>query len=173
MGRTSIAPLRISATLACAVALGIAADPVSAQKLPALRAPQIQVNNGTLQGYLNGVGESINVETDQRDVQLLDAAVSNNSTFTLQFEFAGPPGNTLGIYNGHVVAGTLMPMFPAAATNGGSPSPAGAVPQSASSSAYSTPMPRSWARRHSWAPTATRSGSIARRRMPRTSLKIH
>jgi hypothetical protein len=117
MGRTS-APLRISATLACMVALGISADPVSAQTLPALRAPQVRVNNGTLQGYLNGVGESINVETDQRDVQLLDAAVSNNSTFTLQFEFAGPPGNTLGIYNGHAVPGTLMPMFPTTATNG-------------------------------------------------------
>ena len=46
------------------------------------------------------------------------AAVSNNATFTLQFEITAPPGNTLGIYAGHSTPGTLMPMFPAVATNG-------------------------------------------------------
>jgi len=97
--------------------LGLVAARASAQ-LPALRAPQVQVNGSALQQYLNGVGENIDVQMDQRDVELLRSPVSGPSSFTLWFEFAGPPGNTIGFYNGLVVPGALMLMFPTAATDG-------------------------------------------------------
>jgi hypothetical protein len=84
-----------------------------------LRVPQVTVNGGTLQGYLNGVGESINVQTDQQDIQTWATTVSNNSTFTLQIEFTGNAGsNTYGIYNGSLVNPPLYQLFPGAATNG-------------------------------------------------------
>jgi len=117
MGRIRFALVRTPVAVACLCALGLAA-PMARAQLPALRSPQVHVNGGSLQGYLNAVGESINVQTDQRDVQLLRSGVSNNSTFTLQCEFAGAPGNTLGIYNGHSIPGTLIPMFPTVATDG-------------------------------------------------------
>src|SRR6266487_4135377 len=85
----------------------------------ALRVPQVVVNGGTLQGYLNSVGESINVLTDQQDVQRWAATVSNNSTFTIQVELAGnAASNTLGLYNASLVAPPLYQVFPGAATNG-------------------------------------------------------
>ena len=66
----------------------------------ALRVPQIAVQGGTLQGYLNGQGESINVLTDQNAVQSWSTTVSNNSTFSLQIELAGnAASNSIGIYN--------------------------------------------------------------------------
>ena len=84
----------------------------------ALRSPQVTVNGGTLQGYLNGVGESINVSTDQQDIQRWQSTVSNNSTFTIQVEFAGNAGtNTYGIYNASLGAPPLYQCFPGAATN--------------------------------------------------------
>jgi hypothetical protein len=85
----------------------------------ALRASQIVVNGGTLQGYLNSVGESINVSTDQQDIQRWSSTVSNNSTFTIQVELAGnAAGNTYGIYNASFAAPPLYQCFPGAATNG-------------------------------------------------------
>jgi hypothetical protein len=85
----------------------------------ALRAPQVVVNGGTLQGYLNGVGEAINVSTDQQDIQRWQATVSNNSTFTIQVELTGnAAGNTIGIYNAGFAAPPLYQVFPGAATNG-------------------------------------------------------
>ena len=84
----------------------------------ALRSPQVVVNNGTLQGYLNSVGESINVLTDQQDIQRWQATVSNNSTFTIQVEMAGnAAGNTYGLYNASFAAPPLYQCFPGAATN--------------------------------------------------------
>ena len=85
----------------------------------ALRVPQIVVNGGTLQGYLNGVGEAINVSTDQQDVQRWTATVSNNSTFTIQVELTGnAASNTIGLYNASLVAPPLYQAFPGAATSG-------------------------------------------------------
>ena len=85
----------------------------------ALRAPQVVVNGGTLQGYLNGVGEAINVSTDQQDIQRWTATVSNNSTFTIQVELTGnAASNTLGIYNAGFAVPPLYQVFPGAATNG-------------------------------------------------------
>src|SRR6185503_3755166 len=85
----------------------------------ALRVPQIVVNGGTLQGYLNGVGEAINVSTDQQDIQRWTATVSNNSTFTIQVELSGnAASNTIGLYNAGFGVPPLYQVFPGAATNG-------------------------------------------------------
>jgi hypothetical protein len=83
----------------------------------ALRSPQVVVNGGTLQGYLNSKGESINVSTDQQDIQRWLATVSNNSTFTIQVELTGnAAGNAYGIYNASLAAPPLYQCFPGAAT---------------------------------------------------------
>jgi len=85
----------------------------------ALRSTQVVVNGGSLQGYLNSVGESINVLTDQQDIQRWQATVSNNSTFTIQVELAGNAGsNTYGLYNASLAAPPLYQLFPGGATNG-------------------------------------------------------
>jgi len=107
---------RLATMIMGLIALVMVAGTASA----ALRSPQVTVNGGTLQGYLNGVGESINVSTDQQNIQRWQATVSNNSTFTLQVEFAGNAGtNTYGIYNASgPVNPALYQCFPGAATNG-------------------------------------------------------
>ena len=105
---------RIATTIAGLVILLVAGTASAA-----LRAPQATVLGGTLQGYLNGVGESINVLTDQQDIQRWAATVSNNSTFTIQVELSGnAAANTIGLYNASLVAPPLYLVFPGAATNG-------------------------------------------------------
>lgn len=86
----------------------------------ALRVPQIAVAGGSLQGYLNSVGEAINVNTDQQDVQRWTSTVSSNSTFTLQVELTAgnAPANGIGLYNASLVAPPLYQVFPGAATAG-------------------------------------------------------
>ncbi len=97
------------------LALVASAGPASA----ALRSPQVVVAGGTLQGYLNSKGESINVLTDQQDVQSWSTTVSNNSTFTLQIELSGnAASNSLGLYNAGVGAPPLYQLFPGAASSG-------------------------------------------------------
>lgn len=83
-----------------------------------LRAPQVPVLGGALQGYLNSQGESINVLTDQNAAQRWAATVSNNSTFTIQVELAGnAASNTIGLYNANLAAPPLYQVFPGAATS--------------------------------------------------------
>lgn len=86
----------------------------------ALRVPQIPVLGGSLQGYLNSVGETINVNTDQQDVQRWTSTVSGNSTFTLQVELTAgnAPSNGIGIYNASPAVPPLYLVFPGAATAG-------------------------------------------------------
>jgi hypothetical protein len=85
----------------------------------ALRVPQVALSDGTLQGYLNSVGESINAATDQNDAQRWASTVSSNSTFTIQVELgAFAPSNTIGIYNASLAAPPLYQVFPGAATAG-------------------------------------------------------
>ena len=66
--------MKRSATLLCALLL------VSSSAHAALRVPQVPVLGPSLQGYLNGVGESINVLTDQENVQRWSSTVSGNSS---------------------------------------------------------------------------------------------
>jgi hypothetical protein len=86
----------------------------------ALRVPQIAIGGGSLQGYLNSQGESINVLTDQNAVQRWQSTVSGNSTFTMQIELAGNAGsNTVGLYNASgPPAPALYQLLPGAATTG-------------------------------------------------------
>ncbi len=84
------------------------------------RIPQVVVNGGSLQGYFNGIGESINVLTDQLDAQVWTTSVSGNSELTLMIELAGfATSNAIGIYNGNgPVNPPLYQIFPGAATAG-------------------------------------------------------
>src|SRR5262249_55851968 len=85
----------------------------------ALRSPQVPILGGSLQGYLNGVGESINALTDQQDVQQWMNTASGNSTFTLQIELSGNAAqNVLGLYNAGAPVPPLYLIFPGASTNG-------------------------------------------------------
>ena len=91
-----------------------------------LRSPQIVIpptspDGVTLQDYLNSIGETINVETDQLDAQVWDGSgAPANKTFTLLIELAGnAPQNAIGVYNSSDGSSpTLFQMFPGAATAG-------------------------------------------------------
>lgn len=101
-----------NATLA-ALCLLILAAPASA----ALRVPQKAVLGGTLQGYLDSKGETINVLADQEDIQLWRPTASGNSAVTLQVEMAsGAAANKLGIYNGF--NGVKFEVFPGGSSEG-------------------------------------------------------
>jgi hypothetical protein len=105
---------RVATILIGMIALVAVAGSASA----ALRVPQVAFSSGSLQGYLNSVGESINVTTDQNAAQRWASTVSNNATFTIQVELAGNANaNTYGLYNASAVAPALYQMFPGAATN--------------------------------------------------------
>jgi len=85
----------------------------------ALRVPQVAVAGGTLQGYLNSVGESINVLTDQDATQTWQSTVSGNSTATLMIELSGDAAlNSIGLYNAGNPAPPLYQVFPGAASAG-------------------------------------------------------
>src|SRR5689334_24624604 len=85
----------------------------------ALRVPQVVVNGGGLQGFFNGMGESIHVDTDQEDMQHFQSPSAFNNTFTFQIELSGnAAGHTIGIYNAGSGTPPLYPLFPAAATPG-------------------------------------------------------
>lgn len=106
---------RVATVLVALFSLGVIVGSASA----ALRVPQVPVLGGSLQGYLNGVGESINVNTDQENVQVWQSTVSNNSTFTIQIELgANAPANSIGLYGGTDVVPVLAQVFPGAATAG-------------------------------------------------------
>jgi hypothetical protein len=92
---------------------------IAASAMAALRSPQVPVLGGSLQGYLNSVGESINVLTDQQDILTWASTVSGNSTFTMQIELAGnAAANTIGLYGGADGVPILAQVFPGAATAG-------------------------------------------------------
>src|SRR5690242_11467607 len=117
-------PMEVSMSLvkrfASPSAIAVAALVVVASAAGAfpLRSPQVAVGGTSLQTYLNGVGESINVNTDQLDAQVWDTSVSGNATFTLMIELAGNAAlNTIGIYNANNAA-PLFQVFPGAASAG-------------------------------------------------------
>jgi hypothetical protein len=118
LGRVHI--LRSLAAVAL-VATAVVFSVSVAQAAFPLRVPQVVVNpgDGSLQGYFNGVGESINVATDQLDAQTWSTTISGNSTLTLMLEIAGnAPSNAIGVYNGNDAAPVLYQVFPGAATPG-------------------------------------------------------
>jgi hypothetical protein len=85
----------------------------------ALRVPQINVLGGSLQGYLNSQGESINVLTDQQNAQIFAQSASGNALLTLKIELTGnAAANTIGVYNASNPTPPLYQVFPGAATAG-------------------------------------------------------
>jgi hypothetical protein len=107
-------PIRL-ATLAAAAALLLVASPAGAFNV---RVPQVGLCSGSLQSYLTGVGESINVATAQVDAQVWSTTVSGNADFTLMIELTGNgPQNAIGVYNvDDPVNPPLFQIFPGAAT---------------------------------------------------------
>lgn len=75
----------------------------------ALRVPQVPVVGGGLQAYFNSIGETINVNTDQDAIQTWTHTVSNNTTYTIEFQ-SSPNANIqqFGMYNGGAV---VPPLF--------------------------------------------------------------
>jgi hypothetical protein len=105
-------------TAASLVVFGISAV-VSQAHAFGLRVPQVNVLGGTLQGYLNAQGESINVLTDQQDAQVWATSASDNGLLTLKVELTGnAPVNTLGIYNASNPSPPLYQLFPGTASAG-------------------------------------------------------
>ena len=66
----------------------------------ALRVPQVPVLGGTLQAYLNSVGESINVLTDQDATQTWSHTTSGTTTYTIQLQNSPLGGHDFGLHNG-------------------------------------------------------------------------
>lgn len=98
--------------------LALFAVPAMAQPL---RAPQVPFAAASLQGYLNGVGESIDVLTQQVNAQTFITSVSGNAEFTLMIELAGnAASNHIGVYNGNDpnALPTLFEIFPPVASAG-------------------------------------------------------
>jgi hypothetical protein len=74
-----------------------------------LRAVQIPVVGGGLQAYLTGVGESINVNTDQDATQSWSHTVSGTTTYTIQFQSSPNAAvQQFGLYNASAV---IPPLF--------------------------------------------------------------
>lgn len=66
----------------------------------ALRVPQVAVSGTSLQTYLNSVGESINVGTDQDATQSWSHTVSGTTTYTIQFQGSANSANhNIVMYN--------------------------------------------------------------------------
>ncbi|HEY6196700.1 MAG TPA: hypothetical protein VI504_16855 [Candidatus Eisenbacteria bacterium] len=75
----------------------------------ALRSPQVAVVGGGLQAYLNSVGESINVNTDQDATQTWSHTVSGTTTYTIQFQSSPNAAvQQFGLYNASAV---IPPLF--------------------------------------------------------------
>ncbi len=92
------------------VAMALVAASVSTAAAFGPRVPQVAFNDTTLQAYLNGVGESINVLGDQVDGQVWTASVSGNATFTLMIELStNAASNAIGVYN--TAAPGVPPLF--------------------------------------------------------------
>ena len=107
-----------AAVLTVLVALATTSVPAEA----ALRVPQIPFASAALQSRMNGLGESINVLTQQQDGLVWRTTVSGNSTFTIQFDLAGNIDDAeMGVAKlnatGNAITG-LATVFPAVADNG-------------------------------------------------------
>ena len=64
------------------------------------RVPQVAVLGGTLQAYLIGIGETINVNTDQDATQAWAKTTSSTSAYTIQFQgTVNGPLHNLSMYN--------------------------------------------------------------------------
>ncbi len=84
----------------------------------ALRDPQVPVMTNRLQSFLDGVGESIRVDTDQLDAQSL--AVTDPPSCMMYLELAVDPVgvDSIGVYNASEPSPRRMCVFPEEASAG-------------------------------------------------------
>lgn len=107
---------RYRCALALAFLVTTLASVASAAPSFPVRNPQVALNGTELQNYFNGLGEAINVYTDQLQAQTYVHSMSGNSGMTIMIELAGNADqNTLGIYDATVASPTLYQVFPGAA----------------------------------------------------------
>lgn len=96
--------LKTIVVAASLVVLGSAG--IASQANAGLRAPQVPVIGGGLQGFFNSIGESINVLTDQQDSAVFQQSASGNALLTLKFQSSPNAAvQQFGIYN----AGAVIP----------------------------------------------------------------
>ena len=101
---------RISNPLFVAVAALAVSGSFAGVSSAALRVPQKAVLGGSLQAYLNGVGESINVLTQQDATQVWTHTTSTTTTFTIMVEQSPNANlNIVGMYNAS--AGGAPPLY--------------------------------------------------------------
>jgi hypothetical protein len=101
--------------VALGVALLLSLQPRRATPAP-LRAPQVPVLTNRLQSYFDGLGESIDVETDQLAAQseplwTVFSSLTVTIAVTLRGDFAGV--DSIGVYSPGVASPSLMRVFPA------------------------------------------------------------
>ena len=97
---------RAATTFLILLVASVASVALTTRADAALRVPQVSVIGGSLQAYLNSVGESINVNTAQDATQSWSHTSSGTTTYTIMFE-ASPNANVnnFGLYN----AGAVIP----------------------------------------------------------------
>ena len=79
----------------------------------ALRHPQVPVLGTVLQSYLTSVGDVIDVNTDQVDIQRFAPSDLAKPTYTVQIELSQKTaGVSVGVYNASDTSPVLYPLFP-------------------------------------------------------------
>src|SRR6267154_5285502 len=73
------------------------------------RVPQVPVLGGGLQAYLTGVGETINVNTDQDATQSWSHTVSGTTTYTIQLQMT--PFVTSQLFGMYNASAAVPPLF--------------------------------------------------------------
>ncbi len=100
---------RAATTLLVLLVASVASVAITSRADAALRVPQVPVLGGSLQAYLNGVGESINVLTAQDATQTWSHTTSGTTTYTVMIELSPNAAiNSFGLYNGGAV---IPPLF--------------------------------------------------------------
>jgi hypothetical protein len=100
---------RTATTLFVLLVASVATVMFASRADAALRVPQVPVIGGGLQAYLNSVGETINVLTDQDATQSWSHTISGTTTYTIMFQ-SSPNANVqqFGLYNASAV---IPPLF--------------------------------------------------------------
>lgn len=104
---------RAATTMIALLFVLVASAVLSTKADAALRAPQVPILGGTLQAYLNGIGESINVATDQDATQSWAHTSSATTAFTIQVESSiNANNNNVSMYNSSAGAPSLFLLLP-------------------------------------------------------------
>lgn len=82
----------------------------------ALRSPQIPVSGTALQTFLTSQGQTINVNTDQLELQTMSFAA--DATVSMGLSSPNNAGATVGLYNAGFAVPPLYQIFPGAAVGG-------------------------------------------------------